>query len=449
MLTSCFGLGFMPIASGTWGSMPPAIIFAGLCLVCSGWGLIAVNAAVMVIMAIIFSVVCVKFTPHIVKIQGGKKDPGEIVADEWAGQSVAFIGAYASGYKEIAIVAVAGFLLFRFFDILKPWPIRKLEKFPDGWGVLLDDILAGIFACILLNLGLWAYRTGQFAEISELSGEMNVLFASFLGAVQGLTEFLPVSSSGHLVLFEHILKLDPDTQEMLIFDLITHVGTVLAILVVFRKSIVAFTKNLFAFAKYGKNPIEIYKKSPSIHFAFLGVVSTVITFGVYKLFEDPLKAARGNLAVVAGMWLITATLLLITDYRKETRVSLRKMGILAAVIIGLAQAGAIMPGISRSGSTICVAVLLGLHRRWAIEYSFLLAMPAILGGAAIEIITNSDALAGSSMTAGVMVAGALSACLVGIFALKLLIGASKRKNFKYFAIYCYLLAITVGICLIA
>ena len=157
MLTSCFGLGFMPIASGTWGSLPPAIIFAGMCLLCSGWGLIAANAVLMVILAVLGSIVCVKFTPDIVKI-AGKKDPGEIVADEFAGQSVTFIGAYAAGYKEIAIVAVAGFLLFRLFDIFKPWPIRKLEKLPDGWGVLADDLLAGLFAAIVLQVGLYVVK---------------------------------------------------------------------------------------------------------------------------------------------------------------------------------------------------------------------------------------------------------------------------------------------------
>jgi phosphatidylglycerophosphatase A len=151
LLTSCFGLGFMPIASGTWGSLPPAFIFAGMCLLGSGWGLIAANAVLMVVLAILASVVCVKFTPHVVKL-AGKKDPGEIVADEFAGQSVTFIGAYASGYKEIAIVAVAGFLLFRLFDIFKPWPIRNLEKLPDGWGVLADDLLAGVFAGIVLQV---------------------------------------------------------------------------------------------------------------------------------------------------------------------------------------------------------------------------------------------------------------------------------------------------------
>ena len=157
MLTSCFGLGFMPIASGTWGSLPPVFIFVGMCLVCSGWGLFAANAVLMVVLAILASIVCVKFTPDIVKV-GGKKDPGEIVADEFAGQSVTFIGAYASGYKEIAIVAVAGFLLFRLFDIFKPGPIRKLEKLPDGWGVLADDLLAGVFAAIVLQVGLYVVK---------------------------------------------------------------------------------------------------------------------------------------------------------------------------------------------------------------------------------------------------------------------------------------------------
>lgn len=444
LLTSCFGLGFMPIASGTWGSLPPAFIFVGVCLLCSGWGLIAVNAAVMVVLAIIGSVVCVKYTPHVVQI-AGKKDPGEIVADEFAGQSVTFIGAYASGYEEIAIVAVSGFLLFRLFDIFKPWPIRKLEKLPDGWGVLADDLLAGLFAGIILNVGILLYHNGYLAEIFDFSAGLTVFKAVILGSVQGLTEFLPVSSSGHLVLFEHFMKLDPETPKMLIFDLITHVGTVFAILVAFRKSIVGFSKNLMCSAKYGKNPIEIYKKSPSLHFLLLAMISTLITGVIGIGFEKVFTSARGNLSLVAAMWCITATLLLATDYKIQTRVSLRKMGVLAAVIIGLAQAGAIMPGISRSGTTICCAVLLGLHRKWAIEYSFMLAMPAILGGTLITLLKDSDQLAGSGISGWTMFAGAAAACVVGIGALKLLIGVSKRKSFKYFAVYCYLLAAVVGI----
>jgi len=141
----------MPIASGTWGSMPPAVIFAATCYFLPAENLAIYNSVIMAILALIGSFACVKFAPEVVEI-AGKKDPGEIVADEFAGQAVTFLGVSAVGGKEIAIIAVGGFLLFRFFDILKPWPIRNLEKLPNGWGILADDLLAGVFAGIVLHI---------------------------------------------------------------------------------------------------------------------------------------------------------------------------------------------------------------------------------------------------------------------------------------------------------
>ena len=169
LLTSCFGLGWMPLAPGTWGSLPPTIIFALMCHLGISTLLISV---VLAALALAGSVVCVKFAPAIVAVTG-KTDPREVVADEFAGQAVTFL---ATGFlvsvkrfaeaglaietfsaRQIWITAVLGFLLFRVLDIAKPWPIRKLEKLPEGWGVLADDLVAGVYAGIilLLCLGLW------------------------------------------------------------------------------------------------------------------------------------------------------------------------------------------------------------------------------------------------------------------------------------------------------
>ena len=154
LLTSCFGLGFLPVASGTWGSIPSVVIFALLCY-------FEVSAvAILMIMAVLAlagSVVCVKFSPDIIA-KTGRTDPGEIVADEFAGQALAFlpisfIATTAISGNQIWIVIGANFLLFRFFDILKPWPIRKLEKLPAGWGILADDLLAGVYASVVLIVG--------------------------------------------------------------------------------------------------------------------------------------------------------------------------------------------------------------------------------------------------------------------------------------------------------
>jgi len=151
LLASCFGLGRLPIAPGTWGSLPPAIIFGLM------WhfGASAVSiSVVMAALALAGSVVCVICAPVFIAASG-KADPRGVVADEFAGQALTFLAItfLATGTistKQIWVTAVLGFLLFRLFDIVKPWPIRKLEKLPKGWGVLADDLLAAVNAAIVL-----------------------------------------------------------------------------------------------------------------------------------------------------------------------------------------------------------------------------------------------------------------------------------------------------------
>ena len=153
ILTSCFGLGRLPIAPGTWGSLPPVIIFG---LMCHFGASPAMISNVMAVLVLAGSVVCVQFAPAAIAATG-KNDPGEVVADELAGQAVTFLASPflcmgAASPRQIFITAFTGFVLFRLFDISKPWPIRKLEKYPAGWGILADDLLAGVFAWIVLQI---------------------------------------------------------------------------------------------------------------------------------------------------------------------------------------------------------------------------------------------------------------------------------------------------------
>ncbi|MCK5171960.1 MAG: phosphatidylglycerophosphatase A, partial [Planctomycetes bacterium] len=141
LLTSCFGLGFMPIAPGTWGSMPVAVLFGLLCYMSVS---ATVMSLVLVLVAVGASAVCVLFAPAAIEATG-KKDPGEVVADETAGQAIAFIGAFPAGITAIAATAVIGFLAFRLLDIIKPFPCRRLEALPAGWGILADDLMAGVY----------------------------------------------------------------------------------------------------------------------------------------------------------------------------------------------------------------------------------------------------------------------------------------------------------------
>jgi phosphatidylglycerophosphatase A len=153
LIATCLGLGWMPVAPGTWGSLPPAVVF-GVLACCGASG--AATTVVMVLMVAAGCVGCVLCAPASI-VATGKIDPGEVVADEFAGQAVAYLAVPLvasqglSGWEGI-VVAFCGFLAFRVIDIFKPGPIRKLEQFPAGWGILADDLAAGavaaVFACV-------------------------------------------------------------------------------------------------------------------------------------------------------------------------------------------------------------------------------------------------------------------------------------------------------------
>jgi len=153
LLASCFGLGRLPLAPGTWGSLPPTIIFGLMSQMQTPAVIISI---VMAALTIAGSIICVRFAPAVIA-ETGKNDPGEVVADELAGQAVAFLtipflGPEIFSTSQIWVITAGGFLLFRLFDIAKPWPICKLEKLPEGWGVLADDLLAGVYAAIVLQI---------------------------------------------------------------------------------------------------------------------------------------------------------------------------------------------------------------------------------------------------------------------------------------------------------
>jgi len=158
LAVTCFGLGRFPVGPGTWGSLPPAIIFALMCRFEMPALIILIAMAVLVLAS---SIACVKFAPASIEATG-KIDPGEVVVDELAGQALTFLAipfaiADAVTANQCWITALAGFLLFRLFDIVKPWPIRKLEKLPMGWGILADDLMAGVYAAValLVCIRLW------------------------------------------------------------------------------------------------------------------------------------------------------------------------------------------------------------------------------------------------------------------------------------------------------
>ncbi|MFC1675720.1 phosphatidylglycerophosphatase A [Planctomycetota bacterium] len=160
LFLSCFGLGWLPIAPGTWGSVPVAGIFVLLAYLDASAVMVSI---VMGVCVVVGSVVCVWLADASIEACG-KKDPGEVVVDEFAGQSVTFIAAGFITGMPFLIVAAAGFLFFRLFDIVKPWPVKSLEKLPRGWGILADDLMAGVYAGVLLHCACYLYKGYYLAQ---------------------------------------------------------------------------------------------------------------------------------------------------------------------------------------------------------------------------------------------------------------------------------------------
>ena len=161
LLTSCFGLGHLPLAPGTWGSLPPVIVFI---LMSHSGAPTLLTSIIMTALVLIASAVCIKFAPFIITATG-KTDPREVVADEFAGQALTLIPIAAVPSGRIWATAILAFLLFRLLDIVKPWPARKLEMLPKGCGILADDLLVGFYAGIALLLSL---KFGLIEYIADL-----------------------------------------------------------------------------------------------------------------------------------------------------------------------------------------------------------------------------------------------------------------------------------------
>ena len=249
---------------------------------------------------------------------------------------------------------------------------------------------------------------------------MSFVQAIFMGIVQGLTEFLPVSSSGHLVFFESFFK--GFRPPGIAYEVLLHGATLLAILIYFRRRISELLKGVFAKKGTAARKVILLLAVGTVPAACAGVL---FKSGIESLFTSP--------RLVGAMWVVTAVLLFLGHIARRDERGFEQLGLKDAVLIGCAQALAIVPGISRSGATISVALMLGLRSGAAAEFSFLLAVPAILGALLLEAREM-----GGLMEAP-YVCGAAAAFLSGLLAIYLLLSALRRKKLLYFALYCLVL----------
>lgn len=262
---------------------------------------------------------------------------------------------------------------------------------------------------------------------------MNNIDAVILGVVQGLTEFLPISSSGHLVLFQHLLGFK---EPHLLLDSALHFGTLLAVCIHFRRDLRAMVADAGWLIRqpFARTPYPLASRGPLLWWILVGSVPTAI---IGLVFKDELERAFGSVPLVGAMLLVTGTLLLLTRIAARSGPSKQAMGLLIALAIGTVQGIAIIPGISRSGATIACGLLLGLERELAGRFSFLLSIPAIAGALALQLLEgNSGHIAFLTLITGVVVSG-----LVGLMALKVLMGMVRQGRLSFFAPYCWIVGL--------
>jgi len=275
---------------------------------------------------------------------------------------------------------------------------------------------------------------------------MDAQSAIVLAIVQAVTEFLPVSSSGHLRLTH--AAFGASAEEHLLYDIVLHVGTLLAVVVVYRlalRSIVhdvfAGTRALFGEARVGlRAALEAYE---GLRVAALICIATLPTAIIGLLLSRVLRTDALGVEFVGGLLLLNGVMLYASRYvkgvdggRDRGPLSVAGIGWREALLVGVAQGIAVLPGISRSGATIVCALALGADRMRAAQFSFLLSIPAIIGAVILEF--DAESLGASDGGWWIVVAGGLVAAIVGYFALRLLLNLLRRAKFYHFAWYCWL-----------
>lgn len=286
---------------------------------------------------------------------------------------------------------------------------------------------------------------------------MSLLQAIIMGLIQGLTEFLPVSSSGHLALFRILFGVETETG--MLFDVLLHVGTLIAIFVVYYKDIwkmivegcciirdAAVNIVLFFKNKSGKEE-EPYRKivnSSYRKFVMLVIVSTIPTGIIGFVGRDAIDKASQILIVPGICLIVTAILLFIADHTRDGEKLPKNVTYTNAFSVGIAQGIATLPGLSRSGTTITACLLCGFNRKFAVKYSFIMSIPAILGALVLEL-KDFSAIDITGIEIVYYIVGMAIAAIVGYICIKTMLVIVRKKKFTVFAIYCLIIgAVSIG-----
>lgn len=268
---------------------------------------------------------------------------------------------------------------------------------------------------------------------------MGYIEAIILGLVQGLSEFLPISSSGHLALLENLFEIKEDS--VIFFAVLLHIGTLVSIFIVYREDIYALIKELFLLFKdiFTGKGLRIEER-PIRKLGIMIIVSSIPTAIMGLLFSDYIDRIFGSLTVISICWIITGFILLFSEKLNNNKKEIEGMKYRNAIFVGICQGLAIMPGISRSGSTIVGSLVTGLKREFAVEFAFLISIPAILGSAILEFPKAIKAGIEPS-TIGPMIMGFLVAAISGYFAITTMIRIVSKHRMRYFSYYVWILGL--------
>lgn len=277
---------------------------------------------------------------------------------------------------------------------------------------------------------------------------MTLWQAILMAVIQGLTEFFPVSSSGHLALFQILFGVEADAG--LLYDVLLHVGTLAAVCIVYRRDVARMAVAAFQIArdacgnvaiffrglgKEGAGPYHRIVSSSYRKLVVLIVVSTIPT-GVIGFFGRDVVEAASQILLVPGICLcVTAALLFLSDRAKEGDKLPRQTTYTDAFEVGIAQGIATLPGLSRSGTTIAVCLFHGYRRSYAVKYSFLMSIPAILGALVLEL-ADIGSLSVTPAEVAVDILGMAIAAAVGFVCIKVMLAVVREKKFAFFAAYC-------------
>ena len=267
---------------------------------------------------------------------------------------------------------------------------------------------------------------------------MDILQAIIIGLVQGLTEFLPVSSSAHLIFIQQALGL---SNVPLAFDVLLHVGTLVAVFVYFFSDIIQMIQGFFysLLDLRDGNFIPEIRRDPYKKLAWLTIIATIPVGVVGILFNDIIEEMFAGLTIPAFLLLITGCLLYVSQRMNSGKIDVQNITIKEALLMGCGQAIAVLPGLSRSGTTIAAGLFAGLDKEFAAKFSFILSIPAILGAAVVQL----KDLSGGSIEIGACIAGFIVAVISGYFAISFLLKIVREKSLDIFAYYCWIVGVIV------